>query len=296
MNVYVLDGTYELFRHYYALPSVKDSQGREVGALRGVIGSVLRMLEDNVTHIGVATDRTVESFRNKLWPGYKTSEDIEPNLLQQFHPLEDALEALGINVWPMIECEADDALATAAKIAVRDKRVEKVFICTPDKDLAQCVKAPKVVQFDRRNRTVYDDNGIRSRFGVEPESITDYLALVGDKADGYPGILGWGEKSTATILARYRHIEHIPRESSHWDVPVRGSVRLAKLLRENKDKALLFRSLATLRTDLELFGSVDELEWKGPTAIFFDFCAQINAPGYFRRATALAKKFSVLGA
>ena len=218
MNVFVLDGTYELFRHFHAVPAAFDPDGRDIGAVRGVVGSVLAMLEDDVTHVGVATDHVIESFRNRLWPGYKTGEGIEPALLAQFHPLEDALAALGVAVWPMTELEADDGLATAAARAAGDARVEQVFICTPDKDLAQCVRGRRVVQFDRRAGVLRDADGVRARFGVGPESMVDYLALVGDAADGYPGLPGWGAKSASTVLARYGCLEDIPADEADWTV------------------------------------------------------------------------------
>ena len=288
MNVFVLDGTYELFRHFYAVPAAFDPDGRDVGAVRGVVGSVLGMLEDDVTHVGVATDHVIESFRNRLWPGYKTGDGMEPALLAQFHPLEDALAALGVAVWPMTELEADDGLATAAARAAADERVEQVFICTPDKDLAQCVHGRRVVQFDRRAGLLRDADGVRARFGVGPESMVDYLALVGDAADGYPGLPGWGAKSASTVLARYGRIEDIPADGADWAVRVRGASRLARTLREQREEALLFRELATLRLDAPVFDSVDELRWAGPRPAFFDTCARLNAPGYFRRAQAVA--------
>ena len=284
MNLFILDGTYELFRHFYAVPSVTDPDGQEVGAVRGAIGSVLAMLEDDVTHLGVATDHVVESFRNDLWPAYKTGVGIESALLRQFGPLEEALTALGVVVWAMDEFEADDALAAAAARAADDRRVEQVFICTPDKDLAQCVRGNRVVQFDRRAGIIRNADGVRERFGVDPESMADYLALVGDSADGYPGIRGWGHKSASTVLARYRYIAHIPENSINWDVKVRGARRLAKALGEEREQVMLFRRLATLRTDIAVFTSVDELRWTGPTPAFFDICARLNAPGYFKRA------------
>ena len=286
MNVFLLDGTYELFRHFYAVPSATSTDGHEVGAVRGVVGSVLSMFEESVTHLGVATDHVVESFRNTLWDGYKTGEGIDPALFQQFHPLEEALGALGVVVWPMVDFEADDALAAAATRAASDDRVEQVFICTPDKDLAQCVKDRRVVQFDRRAGVVRDADGVRGRFGIDPGSMTDYLALVGDSADGYPGLPGWGAKSAATLLARYGHIEEIPAAAAAWDVRVRGAAKLAGTLVDQREQVILFRTLATLRTDIPVFESVDELEWTGPTASFFDICARLNAPGYFKRAQA----------
>ena len=290
MNVFILDGTYELFRYYFAVPSVIDVEGRDVRAVRGVIGSVLGMLEENVTHVGVATDHVIGSFRNQLWPGYKTGEGIDPALLQQFHPLEEALAALGVVVWPMVEFEADDALAAAAARAATDRRVEQVFVCTPDKDLAQCVRDNRVVQFDRRAGVLRDADGVRARFGVDPESMTDYLALVGDAADGYPGLPGWGAKSASILLARYGHIENIPPDAADWDVKVRGATKLAHTLNDQREQAILFRSLATLRPDAPVFESLDELRWTGPTPVFFDISARLNAPGYFRRAQAAAAK------
>jgi 5'-3' exonuclease len=288
MNVFLVDGTYELFRYFYAVPSSKDVEGQEVGAVRGVVGSVLGMLEDDVTHIGVATDQVVESFRNQLWSGYKTGEGIEPALHAQFPVLEEALGALGVCVWPMTDLEADDGLASAAMTASRDASVEQVFICTPDKDLAQCVMGRRVVQFDRRAGVIRDADGVETKFGVPPESIPDYLALVGDAADGFPGLRGWGAKSAALVLARYGHLEAIPDDPQDWDVTVRSAGRLAKELAAHRDLAAQFRDLATLRTTPELFGSVEELRWRGPRPTFFDLCARLNAPVYFRRAQQLA--------
>jgi 5'-3' exonuclease len=290
MNVFLIDGTYELFRHFFAVPSVTDAEGREVGAVRGTLGSILALLEDDVTHLGVATDHVVESFRNQLYSGYKTGEGIDPALRQQFRPLEDSLRALGITVWPMVEFEADDAMASAAARAALDERVEQVFVCTPDKDLAQCVRERRVVQFDRRAGVVRDAEGVRARFGVPPESMTDYLALVGDAADGFPGLPGWGAKSASTLLAHYGHFENIPADSQCWDVRVRGAVKLAKTLVDGRADATLFRDLATLRTTLPVFKTVDELEWTGPTPAFFDVCSALNAPGFFQRAKRLAER------
>ncbi|MDE2906921.1 MAG: flap endonuclease [Acidobacteriota bacterium] len=287
MNVFLVDGTYELFRHFYAVPRVAGADGTEVGAVRGVIGSVLGMLEEGVTHIGVATDHVVESFRNELWPGYKSSEGLDPDILNQFQPLEDALEALGLIVWKTVRYEADDALASAAVRAAADERVEQVFVCTPDKDLAQVVDGSRIVQFDRRSGTVRDTEGVREKFGVDPGSIPDYLALMGDSADGFPGVKGWGAKSAATVLARYRRLEDIPGEAAAWDVQVRGAARLARALADARGEAALFRDLATLRTTLPVFEDIGELRWTGPEPRFFDLCARINAPGYFRRAQAV---------
>ena len=290
MNVFLVDGTYELFRHFFAVPKVSDVNGKEVGAVRGVIGSMLSLLENDVTHIGVATDHVVESFRNKLWSGYKTGHGIDPELFQQFHLLEEALEALGMMVWKEVQFEADDALASAALRSATDDRVEQVFICTPDKDLAQCVDGQRIVQFDRRAATVRDAEGVRSKFGVAPESIPDYLALTGDSADGFPGVRGWGAKSAATLLARYVHLDAIPKNAADWDVTVRGADRLARNLVDGFDDAQIFLDLATLRKTLPVFDSVDELKWLGPESQFFDLCARMKASVYFRRAQAVAKK------
>ena len=288
MNVFLVDGTYELFRHFYAVPRTTGADGIEIGAVRGVIGSLLVLLEEDVTHIGVATDHVVESFRNDLWPGYKTSEGLDPDVLGQFEPLEDALEALGLVVWKTVKYEADDALASAAVRAAADGRVEQVFVATPDKDLAQVVDGRRIVQLDRRNGAVRDAAGVREKFGIGPDSIPDYLALMGDSADGFPGVRGWGAKSASTVLARYPHLEDIPDDAAAWEVQVRGAGRLAGTLSGAREQAALFRDLATLRTTLPVFENVDELRWTGPEPRFFDLCARINAPGYFRRAQAAA--------
>jgi 5'-3' exonuclease len=276
LDVHLVDGTYELFRHYYAVPSARDRNGREVGAVRGVLSSILGMINAGATHVGVATDHVIESFRNRLWSGYKTGAGIEPALLSQFQLLEDALSALGVVVWPMVEMEADDALAAGAEAAARDSRVERVFICTPDKDLAQSVRGTRVVQFDRRARTVRDEAGVIAKFGVPPASIPDYLALVGDASDGYPGLPGWGAKSTAAVLARFGHIEAIPADPRDWSVNAANAGRLARTLAEQRDRALLFRDLATLRTDFPLFESVDDLRWNGPTPEFKALGAELD--------------------
>jgi 5'-3' exonuclease len=257
--VHLIDGTYELFRHYYALPSARDDEGREVAAVRGVVASIQGMVRDGATHIGVATDHVIESFRNALWAGYKTGEGIEPDLLAQFPLLEEALIAAGFTVWPMVEFEADDALAAAAALASADPRVDRVVICTPDKDLAQCVRGTRVVQLNRRTRTYFDEDGVRAKFGVSPASIPDYLALVGDAADGFPGLPGWGAKSAAAVLSRYPHIEEIPADPRAWTVNVSSAARLAQGLQRDRDLALLFRKLATLRTDIPLFDDIDTL-------------------------------------
>jgi 5'-3' exonuclease len=268
MEVFLIDGTYELFRHFYAVPSARDRDGREVAAVRAVIGSVLGMINGGVTHLAVATDHVIESFRNDLWPGYKTGAGIDPDLYAQFPLLEEALIAMGVATWPMVEFEADDALAAAAQASALDHRVDRVIICTPDKDLAQCVRGARVVQMNRRTRTIRDEAGVVARFGVFPPSIPDYLALVGDAADGYPGLPGWGAKSSAAVLARFHHLESIPADPSTWGVNAANPRALARTLERERERALLFRQLATLRTDIQLFDSVDELEWKGPTPAF----------------------------
>jgi 5'-3' exonuclease len=277
VDIYLVDGTYELFRHYYALPSAKDSEGREVAAVRGVLRSMLGMIQGGATHLGVATDHVIESFRNSLWPEYKTGAGIEPDLLAQFPLLEEGLSLLGIAVWPMVEWEADDALASAAAAAARDPHVVRVIICTPDKDLAQCVRGTRVVQMDRRTRTVRDEAGVVAKFGVAPPSIPDYLALVGDAADGYPGLPGWGAKSAAAVLARYGHLESIPADWRTWGVNAASPAALASTLARERDRALLFRDLATLRSDIPLFQSVDDLRWNGPTPEFARLAARLDA-------------------
>ena len=277
MDVYLIDGTYELFRHYYAVPSARDRDGREVAAVRGVLASLLGMMTVKFTHIGVATDHVVESFRNRLWPGYKTGEGIEPDLYAQFPLLEEVLTALGVTVWPMVEFEADDALAAAAAAAAADPRVERVFICTPDKDLAQSVRGGRVVQMDRRARTIRNEAGVIEKFGVPPASIPDYLALVGDSADGFPGLKGWGAKSAAAVLAKYGHLEAIPSDWTEWHVNASRPAALAATLVRDRDQALLFRDLATLRTDIALFDNVDELRWNGPTPAFQSLAARLDA-------------------
>jgi 5'-3' exonuclease len=277
LDVYLVDGTYELFRHYYAVPSARDVDGHEVGAIRGVVGSVLGMMNrGGVTHIAVATDHVIESFRNGLWSGYKSSAGVDPALLAQFHPLEDALRALGVTVWAMVEYEADDALAAGAARAALDPRVERVFICTPDKDLGQCVRGTRVVQLDRRRNITRDEEGIVAKFGVRPTSIPDYLALVGDASDGYPGLPGWGAKSSAAVLAKFEHLESIPEDYREWRVNASSAASLAATLIREREHALLFRDLATLRTDIPLFESVDELKWAGPTEAFAAIGARLD--------------------
>lgn len=266
-----------MFRHYYALPPARDQGGREVAAVRGVLASVLGMIRGGATHVAVATDHVIESFRNGLWPGYKTGEGIEPDLLAQFIPLEETLSAAGVVVWPMIEFEADDALAAAAATAARDARVERVIICTPDKDLAQCVRGTRIVQLNRRTRVTYDEAGVIQKFGVSPASIPDYLALVGDAADGYPGLPGWGAKSSGAVLTKFVHLESIPADWREWHVNATNASALAHTLSNQRDRALLFRTLATLRTDIALFDDVDELEWRGPEPGFDTLGARLDA-------------------
>lgn len=264
MEIYLIDGTYELFRHFFAVPFAKNAEGREIGAVRGVVQSMRSLLRGGATHIGVATDHVIESFRNRMWAGYKDGSGVDPLLLEQFPLLEEALTAYGIVVWPMVEYEADDVLAAAAAAAAMDASVDRVLICTPDKDLAQCVRGSRVVQLDRRKQAERDEAGVVAKFGVGPESIPDYLALVGDSADGYPGLKGFGAKSAAAVLARFGHLEAIPEDAALW--PKMGNAAgLAKLLIEEREKALLFRDLATLRTEIPVFDSVEELRWTKPT-------------------------------
>jgi 5'-3' exonuclease len=273
MIVHLVDGTYELFRHFYGIRRAKKGDP-PLGAVAGVLHTVAQMLGDGATHIGVATDHVIESFRNDLWPDYKTGDGIEPALLAQFHPLEEALIAMGVATWPMVELEADDALASAAHRAAGDDRVEKVCIWTPDKDLAQCVVGERVVQVDRRGKRIYDDAGVRAKFGVGPAWIPDYLALVGDAADGYPGIPRCGAKTAATLITRYGHIEQFP------DTALAG----------DRTRALLFKELATLRTDADLFPDVDQLRWRGPTAAFARVAERIGDARLTTRVRHLTKR------
>jgi len=259
------------------VPRTRDAQGREVGAVRGVLTSILAMINHGVTHLGVATDHVIESFRNDIWPGYKTSEGIDADLLAQFPLLEQSLEAMGVAVWPMVEFEADDALAAAAAKLEQSTDVDRVVICTPDKDLAQSVRGTRVVQMIRRTRTIRDAPGVVARFGVRPESIPDYLALVGDAADGYPGLPGWGAKSTAAVLSRFGHLEAIPEDSARWGVNASNPGALARTLKRDRELAFLFRDLATLRTDIHLFDSADDLRWNGPTPAFAALAAEFEA-------------------
>jgi 5'-3' exonuclease len=288
--VHLVDGTYELFRYFLSPAAAFDRSAPEaLRAVRGVVGSILGMLEGGATHIGVATDHVIESFRNALWPQYKTGAGMDPLLYGQFQPLEEALSALGVVVWPMVDFEADDALAAAAAMAAADTRVEQVVVCTPDKDLAQCVRGDRVVQLDRRTRALRNESAVHQKFGVAPASIPDWLALVGDSADGFPGLAGWGAVSAATVLACYRHLEHVPKLATEWDVSVRGALRLATTLAEQRERALLFRELATLRTDAPLGVDVDGLRWRGPRAEFAAWSERLGAPQLHARASALAR-------
>ncbi len=288
MKVHLVDGTYELFRHYYALPSEINDAGQEVAATAGVVGSILAMLEHGATHIAVATDHVIESFRNDLWAGYKDGSGIEPEVLSQFGLLEDALRALGVVVWAMVEYEADDGLGAGAAMAAADERVEQVLICTPDKDLSQCVSGTRVVQLDRRKREVRDEEGVVEKFGVTPLSSPDYLGLVGDTADGYPGLPGWGAKSASTVLARYEHIEEIPPSEKDWDVSVRGAAKLANTLEAKRDLALLFRRIATVDVRAPVSNSVDELHWSEPLEGFGEISERLLTPRLVERARQAA--------
>jgi 5'-3' exonuclease len=290
IQVYLIDGTYELFRHFFAVPRIADSNGREVGAVRGVLASVLSMIERGATHIGVATDHVIESFRNDLYPGYKTSEGVPHELLSQFPILEHAFETMGILVWPMVEYEADDALASAAAKASRDKQVSRVFICTPDKDLGQCVVGTRVVQLDRRRGITRDEAGVEAKFGVKPRSIPDYLAVVGDSADGFPGVSGWGPKAAAMTLSRYQHLEKIPKDWRKWHPSIPRAQSLAAALFAAWSEALLFRILATLRLDVPVFRTVEDLRWKGPLSDFDRLAHQMKAPDLLRRAALAATR------
>jgi 5'-3' exonuclease len=288
MDVHLIDGTYELFRHFYAVPAAADVNGQEIGAVRGVLASVLSMIERGATHIGVATDHVVESFRNDLYPGYKTSEGVPPELLSQFPVLEEALDAMGVVVWPMMYFEADDALASATAKAARDDRVSQVLICTPDKDLSQCVVGTRVVQLDRRRDILRDEAGVVAKFGVKPQSIPDYLAVVGDSADGFPGISGWGAKAAALTLSQYPHLEDIPQDWRAWHPSIRKARLLSESLFSSWNDALLFRTLATLRLDAPVFEAVEDLRWKRPRPKFEEQCQRMKSPNLLGRARSAA--------
>ncbi len=287
MDVHLIDGTYELFRYFFAVPSMVDANGQEIGAVRGVLTSVLSMIERGATHLGVATDHVVESFRNDLYPGYKTSEGVPSELLSQFPILEEALTAMGVVVWPMVPFEADDALASAAAKAAQDERVQQVLICTPDKDLSQCVVGTRVVQLDRRREILRDEAGVVAKFGVSPKSIPDYLAVVGDSADGFPGVAGWGAKAAALTFSQYTHLEDIPKDWQAWHPSIKKARLLSESLFSAWNDALLFRTLATLRLDVPVFDTVEELRWKGPRPNFGEYCQRIKAPVLYSRVAAL---------
>lgn len=289
MDVHLVDGTYELFRHFFAVPGAKDASGQEIAAVRGVLASVLSMIERGSTHIGVATDKVVESFRNDLYPGYKTSEGVDPELLSQFPILEEALQAMGVLVWPMVYFEADDALASAASKAAQDNRVGQVLICTPDKDLAQCVVGTRVVQLDRRREILRDEAGVVEKFGVKPQSIPDYLAVVGDSADGFPGLPGWGAKAAALTFSRYPHLEDIPKDWHDWNPSIRRARALSESLHSAWSDALLFRTLATLRLDVPVFDKLEDLRWKGPRPEFEEECRRLKARDLQTRVTSASK-------
>lgn len=285
MRVHLVDGTYELFRQHFG-SAARHSNSHPFAAAAGVVTSTLALIEDGATHIGVASDHTIESFRNELWAGYKTGDGMEHEVLVQIPLMERALEAAGFVVWPMVTHEADDALGAAADVADRDERVEQALIVTPDKDLGQCVRGDRVVQFDRRKREILDADAIREKFGIGPESIPDYLGLVGDTADGFPGLPGWGAKSASLVLARYIHIENIPPAAGQWDVSgLRGAAKLSATLQDQLENALLFRQIATLDTHVEV-GSVDDWKWSGPTDSFAEVAEELGSPdlvGYARR-------------
>ena len=287
MDVHLIDGTYELFRYFFAVPSMADASGQEIGAVRGVLGSVVSMIEQGATHLGVATDHVVESFRNDLYPGYKTSEGVPPELLSQFPILEEALEAMGVVVWPMVAFEADDALASAAAKAAQDERVQRVLICTPDKDLSQCVVGTRVVQLDRRREILRDEAGVVAKFGVRPQSIPDYLAVVGDSADGFPGVAGWGAKAAVLTFSQYAHLEAIPKDWQAWHPSIKKARALSESLFSAWNDAVLFRTLATLRLDVPVFETVEDLRWKGPRPNFGEYCRRIKAPVLYSRVAAL---------
>lgn len=287
MRVHLVDGTYELFRQHFGSASRHGDSG-PFAAAAGVVASTLALVQDGATHVGVASDHTIESFRNDLWAGYKTAEGMEPAILVQIPVMERALAAAGFTVWPMVEYEADDALGAAASVAERDERVEQVLIVTPDKDLGQCVRGDRVVQFDRRKREIIDADGVRAKFGVGPESIADFLGLVGDAADGFPGLPGWGAKSAGLVLARYGHIEDIPPAAGQWDVDgLRGAAKLSATLQAQLADALLFREIATIVTDIDV-GSVDDWKWQGPTPAFAAVAAELDAPDLDAFARRLA--------
>lgn len=287
MKVHLVDGTYELYRQHYG-QATKHATPPPFAATIGVLASTLQLIADGATHIGVASDHIIESFRNDLYEGYKTSEGMEPVILHQIPLVEDALRAMGVVVWAMEEFEADDALGSAARVAANDKRVQQVVMLTPDKDLGQCVEGKRVVQFDRRNNVIIDDAAVREKFGVGPASIADYLALVGDTSDGFPGLAGWGAKSAATVLAKFEHIEAIPDDETTWEIAVRGAAKLGLTLRENRELAALFKKIATVVTTVNV-GEVDDWQWHGPTAEFSALCDELGSPQLAKRSATLAQ-------
>ena len=289
MDTHLVDGTYELFRYFFGAPSHRNSAGEEVAAVRGVVGTILQLIDDGATHVGVATDHVVSSFRNELYADYKTDEGMDPAILGQFGLLEDALRALGVVVWPMVDHEADDAMASGARLAAADPRVERVWICTPDKDLGQCVGG-KVVQYDRRKQRLFDAAAVEAKFGVPPSSIPDYLALVGDTADGFPGLPGFGARTASTLLASYGTIDAIPADATAWDVTVRGAAKLAATLVERAEDAVLFKRIATVVDDLDLFDDVETLRWNGPTDSFAAMADRLDAERLVARANKLAAR------
>jgi 5'-3' exonuclease len=289
VRVHLIDGTYELFRQHFG-QMARHADSGPYAAAAGVVASTLQLVSEGATHVGVASDHVIESFRNDLWAGYKTSEGMDPELLEQIPIMERALEAAGFVTWAMVEYEADDALGAAAAVAARDERVTQVLIVTPDKDLGQCVRGQRVVQFDRRKGEIVDEQGVYEKFGVPTTSIADYLGLVGDAADGFPGLPGWGAKSAATVLAKFGTIEAIPASSADWGLPgLRGAEKLAVTLRDHLELALLFRRIATIETDVPV-GTVDEWEWRGPTPEFAAVAAELGAPGLAERADRLAPR------
>jgi len=289
MKVHLIDGTYELFRHFFAVPSHINSDGQEIAATRGAVGSLLLLVEEGATHIAVATDEVITSFRNELYAPYKTGEGVDPTLLSQFLLFQEVAAAAGFLVWPMVEFEADDAIATAAVIAKSDPQVEQVIICSPDKDLTQCLTPDrKVVQYDRRKQQILDYEAAQKKFNVPPEAIPDYLALVGDSADGIEGVPHWGAKSAATALSRYGRLEDIPDEPGKWDIALRGAPKLAAVLADRKADAQLFKQLTTLRTDVPNLGHPQSWQWQGPRAGFQQVCHSIDAPRLYEKATRLA--------
>lgn len=287
--MHLIDGTYELFRQFFARPSRKNAAGDEIGAARAVVRGMVSLLEEGATHIGVATDHVIESYRNEMYDGYKDGSEMDPEIKGQFGPLEDGLRAAGFKVFPMVEYEADDAMAAAAVIADADPRVSKVLLCTPDKDLAQCVKAGRVLQFDRRNNKILDVADVVDKYGVPPESIPDWLGLMGDSADGFPGLKGWGAKSAATVLAHYGHIENIPLAAGQWEITVRSAAKLADTLANNLDDALLFKTLATLALDAPTVDNIDEMRWTGPADNLGEWAETLQAPDLLARTAKLAQ-------